>query len=68
MNVGGPPGGSMDLGLQIQAALLRKTQDVQEVKGEAAIKLIEQSSQAVQVAQTASSAHPHVGSLLDVYA
>ncbi len=67
MNVSGPPGGGVSLSLQIDAALMRKTQSVEEMQGKAAVKLIEESSQAAQQAQAVSSPHPHVGSILDVY-
>lgn len=67
MSVSGLGGSGASLGMQMEAALLRKTRDVQEMKGEQAVKLIEQTAQTANAVK-ASSAHPHVGSTLDVYA
>ena len=68
MDIGGASGSGAQLGLQLQAAILRKSKEVQEVQGQAAVKLIEQTSDVAAQTRAASSAHPRVGSTLDIYA
>lgn len=60
--------GSGSVGADYQAAMLRKLKDNQELQGQAAMKLIEDSSNAGKPQQAISSGRPHVGSLLNVYA
>ena len=51
----------------VEVAVLKKGLDTEEMKGEAAVRLIEESGQAVAPTRVRPGGNPDLGNLIDVY-
>ncbi len=58
----------MEISSQYDVAIARKTRDVQELQGKAAVDLIQTTAEVAQAIQPVKAPHTNVGTMLNFYA